>query len=138
MSQQPFDAGIPILTEVIDDAPPVETPAAPSYAQPWQAVTQVAPEAQEAPARPAPAPAPVSEAEWAVLESRLSNRIVQQLQVTIEQHIRDSLAPLLSLAVQQLSGQLGQQLGSELRSGLQDTVERAVAQEITHLQAQKK
>lgn len=119
-----FDASIPVLTEVFDDAP------------------------QAAPA-PAAGPAPAAELEaravdgfgereWEALERRLSERILQQLQgrvdFVLEQRLRDSMADVLQHA---LAG-----LTDEIRTGLQQTIEkivaRAVAQELTHLQALKK
>lgn len=109
----PFDASIPVLTEVLDGVPA----AAP------------------APALAAPEPQP---AEWEALQRQLSERILQQLQsrvdFVLEQRIRDSMEEVLSHALRGLT--------DEIRSGLHDTlsriVTRAVAQELTHLQALKK
>ena len=120
MSQNPaFDASIPVLTEVFDDTPP----------------TAPAPEAADLEAR---AVGGFGEREWAALERRLAERILQQLQgrvdFVLEQRLRDSMADVLQHA---LAG-----LTEEIRTGLQQTIEkvvaRAVAQELTHLQAQKK
>ena len=77
-------------------------------------------------------------AEWALLERRLAERILHQLQdrvdFVLEQRIKDSMAEVLNHALHGLT--------SEIRAGLHDTIEkivaRAVAQELTHLQAQKK
>lgn len=106
-----FDASIPVLTEVLDEQP---VPAA---------------------AAPAAEPQP---GEWEALERQLSERILQQLQARVdfvlEQRIKDSMEEVLSHALRGLT--------AEIRSGLHDTlskiVTRAVAQELTHLQAQKK
>lgn len=122
---QPFDASIPVLTEVLRDDP---APAANSAAMP-QADLGAQLEAQ--------ALAGWSEQEWAVLEQRLSTRILLQLQnrvdFVLEQRIKDSMAEVLSHALRDLTG--------EIRNGLQDTIEkivtRAVSQELTHLQARK-
>ncbi|KQW96716.1 hypothetical protein ASC94_07765 [Massilia sp. Root418] len=116
---QSFDASIPVLTEVLDNAP------APVAALP-----------ASAPAEPQPAePQPT---EWEALERQLSERILQQLQsrvdFVLEQRIKDSMEEVLSTALRGLT--------AEIRDGLHDTlskiVTRAVAQELTHLQAQKK
>jgi hypothetical protein len=72
------------------------------------------------------------------MEHRLSVRIMHQLQsrvdFVLEQRIKDSMAEVLSHALHDLT--------NEIRIGLHDTIEkivsRAVAQELTHLQAQKK
>ncbi|MBA5608216.1 hypothetical protein H3H36_22975 [Duganella sp. FT3S] len=122
---QPFDASIPVLTEVLRDDP---APAANNAAMP-PAELGAQLEAQ--------ALAGWSEQEWDVLERRLATRIVQQLQsrvdFVLEQRIKDSMAEVLSHALRDLT--------SEIRGGLQDTIEkivaRAVSQELTHLQARK-
>ncbi|MBA5686557.1 hypothetical protein [Rugamonas apoptosis] len=122
---QPFDASIPVLTEVLRDDP---APAANGAALP-HADLGAQLEAQ--------ALAGWSEQEWDLLERRLSTRILQQLQTRVdfvlEQRIKDSMAEVLSHALRDLTG--------EIRHGLQDTIEkivaRAVSQELTHLQARK-
>jgi hypothetical protein len=124
MSQASFDASIPVLTEVLkaeplsdEGAPPPLSPAAELEAEAIDGWT---------------------DAEWAVMEHRLSVRIMHQLQsrvdFVLEQRIKDSMAEVLSHALHDLT--------NEIRIGLHDTIEkivsRAVAQELTHLQAQKK
>jgi hypothetical protein len=112
-----FDASIPVLTEVFDDTPPAPEPAAEVEARAVDGF---------------------GEREWEALERRLSERILQQLQgrvdFVLEQRLRDSMADVLQHA---LAG-----LTEEIRTGLQQTIEkivaRAVTQELTHLQAQKK
>lgn len=129
MSNQVFDASIPVLTEVFEDK-------------------------AEAPAAPPPPPAPAqdtlhtdleqraietwSEPEWNLLERRLSERILQQLQgrvdFVLEQRLKDSMEEVLRHAVAGLT--------AEIQQGLQQTIEkivvRAVAQELAHLQTLKK
>lgn len=109
----PFDASIPVLTEVLHDLPP-------------------------APAAPASAGQDAGGGDFEALERRLSERILQQLQARVdfvlEQRIKDSMEEVLSHALRGLT--------AEIRHGLHDTlskiVSRAVAQELTHLHAQKK
>jgi hypothetical protein len=131
MSQNPaFDASIPVLTEVFQDQP----------------VKREAPEAIVPPAVPAASEADLearaidhlTEPEWARLERRLSERVLQQLQgrvdFVLEQRLRDSMAEALQHAMDGLT--------SEIRESLQQTIEkivvRAVAQELAHLQTLKK
>jgi hypothetical protein len=137
MSQNPaFDASIPVLTEVFQDQP----------------VKKEAPEAVEAVVPPAAEASPaageadlearaidhLTEPEWARLERRLSERVLQQLQgrvdFVLEQRLRDSMAEALQHAMDGLT--------SEIRESLQQTIEkivvRAVAQELAHLQTLKK
>lgn len=133
MSQtQPFDASIPVLTEVLRDEPVHDTVAAANTG-----AVLPAPAGQAAQLE-AQAVNDWSEQEWDLLERRLSARILQQLQgrvdFVLEQRIKDSMADVLSHALRDLT--------SEIRAGLQDTIEkivaRAVSQELVHLQAQKK
>jgi len=126
MSQASFDASIPVLTEVLKAEPLSDEVAAPP--PPASAADQLETAAIDG----------WTEAEWAVMEHRLSVRIMHQLQsrvdFVLEQRIKDSMAEVLSHALHDLT--------NEIRIGLHDTIEkivsRAVAQELTHLQAQKK
>ncbi|MES2150653.1 MAG: hypothetical protein V4508_12780 [Pseudomonadota bacterium] len=120
MSKNPaFDASIPVLTEVLDE----------KAAQP---LDQVNAELEQR------AIDSWSEPEWNLLERRLSERILQQLQgrvdFVLEQRLRDSMEEVLKNA---LTG-----LTDEIQHGLARTIEkivaRAVAQEVAHLQTLKK
>ena len=126
MNKPPIDAGIPMLTEIISPAAPAPQPL----------------HAPPAPAEPEPLGARAArewdEESWNRLEQELRERILHQvlkrIDFVLEQRVRDSLADVLQLAV---SG-----LAAEIREGLHATVKdvviRAVAQEITKLQALKK
>ncbi|MES2299989.1 MAG: hypothetical protein V4582_23325 [Pseudomonadota bacterium] len=122
-----FDASIPVLTEVFAD----------KAAAPETLGAQTAP-ADLAEQMQAHAVDGWSEQEWEVLERRLCERILRQMQgridFVLEQRIKDSLADVLQHALTGLTG--------EIRSGLQDTLEkivaRAVSQELTHLKTHKK
>ncbi|KQV54100.1 hypothetical protein [Duganella sp. Root336D2] len=106
---QPFDASIPVLTEIMKD----EVPAA---------VAQT-PFTEE------------NALEWQALERRVAEQVLQQLSnrvdFVLEQRIKNSLAEVLEHALHALT--------AEIRAGLHDTigkiVTRAVQQEITQLQA---
>lgn len=125
MSQASFDASIPVLTEVLKAEPLSDEGTAPPPVSP---AAQLEADAIEG----------WTDAEWAVMEHRLSVRIMHQLQsrvdFVLEQRIKDSMAEVLTHALHDLT--------NEIRIGLHDTIEkivsRAVAQELTHLQAQKK
>jgi hypothetical protein len=136
MSQaQSFDASIPVLTEVLKAEPlggdllPGETANTPHA---------TSTRAEMAAQLEADAVDGWSDAEWAMLEHRLSERIMGKLQsrvdFVLEQRIKDSMAEVLTHALHGLT--------NEIRIGLHDTIEkivaRAVSQELTHLQAQKK
>ncbi|WP_295991201.1 hypothetical protein [Rugamonas sp.] len=134
-----FDASIPVLTEVLKDEP---APDAPAHDHPATAPVPAAAVAP-APADPAAqleaaAVSDWSESQWALLEHRLSDRILHQLQgrvdFVLEQRVKDSMEAIVNGALHELT--------REIRSGLHDTIQkivaRAVAQELTHLQAQKK
>ena len=124
MSNHAFDASIPVLTEVFDKE---EAPAA---ALPVQDALHADLEQRAIDSW--------SEPEWTLLERRLSERILQQLQgrvdFVLEQRLKDSMEEVLRHAVAGLT--------AEIQQGLQQTIEkivvRAVAQELTHLQTLKK
>jgi hypothetical protein len=116
-----FDASIPVLTEVFHDKP---------MAAPRNGDLGAELESR--------AVAGWGDEEWELLERRLSERILHQMQsrvdFVLEQRLRDSMAEVLQHALRGLT--------SEIQAGLQDTIEkivaRAVTQEIAHLQALKK
>jgi hypothetical protein len=132
------DAGIPLLTEVIEGlvAEPIPTP-------PPAAVTANPP----TPPRGADPLGDVieiktlltgSEEDWSRLERKIRERILRQIVARVdsalEQRVRDSLADVLQTAVEGLA----QEIRSGLQQGLEDMITRAVAQEITRLQSAQK
>jgi hypothetical protein len=131
------DASIPVLTEFVEEAPPGARPASnePAPVPARDAVPEPAAAAAQLEARAIDS---WSGAEWATLERRVAERVLQQLQgrvdFVLEQRLRDSMAEVLQHA---LSG-----LTAEIREGLQQTIQqvvvRAVAQELAHLQTLKK
>lgn len=134
MSKPPaFDQSIPVLTEVFSDQPVVK-PAPPASSEKPAAPVQDQVNAE----LEARALNDWTEPEWNLLERRLSERILQQLQgrvdFVLEQRLRDAMEEVLQSAMASLT--------AEIRLGLQDTIEkivvRAVAQELTHLQTLKK
>lgn len=125
-----YDASIPVLTEVLHEvshpAPAGDTPL-PRHAHFPAAAAHQLDDAHV-----------LDDAQWAALERRLSERVLQQLQARVdfvlEQRIRDSMEEALDQAIKGLT--------SEIRHGLHEAlgaiVSRAVSQELLHLQAQKK
>ena len=115
---------------------PGRWPAAP--ARRAEAVSPAAVQDGTHPALEARAIADWTEPEWNLLERRLSERVLQQLQgridFVLEQRLRDSMEEVLSQAIASLT--------ADIRAGLQHTIEqivvRAVTQEISHLQTLKK
>jgi hypothetical protein len=135
MSQaQSFDASIPVLTEVLKTEPLGEDMLPGEAASVSRAPTK----AELAAGLEAEAIDGWTDAEWAVMEHRLAERIMHKLQsrvdFVLEQRIKDSMAEVLTHALHGLT--------NEIRIGLHDTIEkivaRAVSQELVHLQAQKK
>lgn len=121
-----FDASIPVLTEVFDDAqlsraerdaPLLMAPRAEVDAGEARTITQLDASA------------------WAALEHRLCERILQQLQdqvdVALEQRLREHIEEALELAMAGLT--------DALRHSVQQTIEqivvRAVGEELRQLQA---
>lgn len=105
-----FDASIPLLTEVLQPAGGAAVPGAPADAAPAQL---------EALARRA-----WSGQDWQVLEERLAERILQQVQGSLSQMLEQALGKTLRHALDQLGG--------ELRRDLHHTVERAVSEAVRH------
>jgi hypothetical protein len=114
--------------------------------QPVGAAGPAAPALPPVPQRPAPplqaagdTELPhLSEEEWHRMERRVRERILGQLlsrtDAVLEERIRNSLAGVLQDAVDGLTATLRE----SLHKTLEEVVSRAVAQEITRLQASKK
>ena len=158
MSQQRFDHNIPVLTELfVEKGEPVaaepaqarlqvpaQVPAHVPAQAPAQTQTLAQPQAQAGAQDGTSAELEAralehwTEPEWTLLERRLSERILQQLQgrvdFVLEQRLRDSMEEVLRDAMAALT--------MDIRNGLQRTIDtivtRAVAQEIAHLQTLKK
>lgn len=140
MNQDPaFDASIPVLTEVVAESPAPGAPPAPaSSAEPAAALAPSADGAAEGAETPEALERRAAERwsgeQWSVMERRLTERVLQQLQgridFVLEQRLRDGIAEAVDKAMAGFS--------AEIRTSLHDTlaqaVTRAVSQEITHLQ----
>lgn len=132
MSNNPHDAGIPVLTEII----PAPAVAGIVDAKPAPAVAPLAKD--DVASLEAHAASAWDEHDWNRLEQEIRERVLVQIlervDFVLEQRVRDSLADVLQTAVEKLA--------SEIRSGLhhsiKDIVTRAVTQEITKLQGTKK
>ena len=131
MSQQSFDNSIPLLTEVFQEKTVLPARAAKA------AHAQVAPADVNAELEER-AIASWTEPEWNLLERRLSERILQQLQgrvdFVLEQRLRDSMEAVLQRSLDNLTDEIGK----GLRHTIEQVVQRAVSQEIAHLQTLKK
>ena len=144
MSHDPaFDASIPVLTEVFADPNASGTP----LAQPAPVVEA------ETPPPPAPVVAALEDApealerravdhwsgeQWSVMERRVTERILQQLQgridFVLEQRLRDGIADAVDKAMTSFSADIRNSLGDTLS----DVVTRAVSQEIAHIRMLEK
>jgi hypothetical protein len=143
------DAGIPVLTEVIE---PVDGLAA-TTVPPVAAPSFTAPQTSAAPSIPAVAnlaTGPVTEMlelkaghewskeEWSRLERTIRERILRQIleriDALLEHRIRESMTSVLHTAITGLAGEIK----SSLHHSIEDVVTRAVSQEITRLQTTKK
>jgi len=135
MSNNPLDAGIPVLTEIIpapalDDAVLASVSDTPASVAAAAAADLPMPVQRTAPAW--------DEAEWEKLERQVRERVLGQLlervDVILEQRVRDSLADVLQVAV----ARLADDIRDGLHHSIKNAVERAVAQEIASLQVSKK
>lgn len=134
MSSHPtLEAGIPVLTEIIPNPPPQSAP-------------------DIAPPPPPPVPEPqedlatlenraaliFNEGQWERLEREVRERVLRQvldrIDFVMEQRVRDSLADVLQIAVENLAAEIK----GGLHQSIKEVVTRAVSQEITKLQGTKK
>jgi hypothetical protein len=130
-----FDASIPVLTEVVADSPaPV---AAVASAAPAAAATVAASasddDAESPEALERRAADRWSGEQWSVMERRLTERVLQQLQgridFVLEQRLRDGIAEAVDKAMAGFSTEIR----TSLHESLGQVVSRAVSQEIAHL-----
>ena len=143
MSHDPaFDASIPVLTEVFAEP---NAPGAP-LAQPAPVTEAEAPPPAPVVAAPQDAPEALerravdhwSGEQWSVMERRVTERILQQLQgridFVLEQRLRDGIADAVDKAMTSFSADIRNSLGDTLS----DVVTRAVSQEIAHIRMLEK
>jgi hypothetical protein len=122
----PLDAGIPVLTEIIE---------APHQAQ---SAPIPAPAAEIVPRPPAAsASTPWDEALWQEAEhdmrERVLHQVMQGIDRALEQRVRDSLADVLQVAVERLALEIRQ----GLHHSVKELVSQAVAEEIRSLKNEK-
>ena len=128
MNPQPFDQGIPLLTEVLSGPQALhenETTTEPEEAPPATS------------AGPAPFPAPVTvQPDWDAIEARLTQRILHQVQGKIDHLLEERIAHVLQTALQNaLIGMRGA-LREDLQQSLEQIVAHAVSHELGHLHPQ--
>jgi hypothetical protein len=128
MSHDPaFDASIPVLTEIVAEPIVPDVPVTPP-APVTDAAPHDAPEALEQRAVDH-----WSGEQWSVMERRVTERVLQQLQgridFVLEQRLRDGIADAVDKAMASFSADIRSSLGDTLS----DVVTRAVSQEIAHI-----
>ena len=128
MSHDPaFDASIPVLTEIVTEPIVPDVPVTPP-APVTDAAPHDAPEALEQRAVDR-----WSGEQWSVMERRVTERVLQQLQgridFVLEQRLRDGIADAVDKAMASFSADIRSSLGDTLS----DVVTRAVSQEIAHI-----
>jgi hypothetical protein len=132
MSNYTPDAGIPVLTEIIPAPQPVlaATVATATVPAVTEKASVVSLDASADPVR--------NEEQWNRLEREVTERVLYQvlerIDFVLEQRVRDNLADVLQTAVERLAADIK----SGLEQSLKEVVTRAVTQEITRLQTEKK
>jgi hypothetical protein len=132
MSNYTPDAGIPVLTEIIPAPQPVlaATVATATVPAVTEKASVVSLDASADPVR--------NEEQWNRLEREVTERVLYQvlerIDFVLEQRVRDNLADVLQTAVERLAADIK----SGLEQSLKEIVTRAVTQEITRLQTEKK
>lgn len=136
MNNPNLDVGIPILTEIIDSS--IEYGVTDNSGVTTSLNTTTQPSKKETVSPPASATDDMTDEQLRHVENEVMERVLQQLlgriDCMLEQRVRDSLADVLQTTVEGLA--------TEIRQGLQQTLEdvvaRAVTQEITRLQTEKR
>ena len=121
MNENPaFDPSIPVLTEVVSEQAPAPVAAAPALEPVAEQLERRALERWTG-------------EEWSVLERRVTERVLQQLEgrvdFVLEQRVRDAMADAMQRSLERFSADLGE----GLQAALGEIVSQAVAQEITHI-----
>lgn len=119
MNQQPFDQGIPLLTEVLLGPEVAEVAAA----IPSEPVVEATPAL----------PPTLAQPDWDAIEQRLTQRILHQVQGKIDHLLEERIAHVLQTALQNaLIGMRGA-LRADLQQSLEQIVAHAVSHELGHL-----
>jgi hypothetical protein len=132
MSKSKLDAGIPVLTEVLEvPSASIETPARPVRLH--TAPVHEIPDVVDVPTIDG-----WLNDEWNRLErkigGRILNQVMERLESDIENRVRDALADVLQIAVEGLANDIKQ----NLQTALKDLIAKAVKEEISHMQIAKK
>ena len=142
MNNNALDAGIPLLTEIIDgleDDVSADVTDTNRWSGGLTRVIQTPHRSDESERPPLHATRPVTltDSEWEKIAHELHGGILRQLQdridFVIEQRVRDSLAEILHIAAQGLT----EQIKKGLQSTLNDVISSAVAAEIANLKKTK-
>jgi hypothetical protein len=141
MSNSALEAGIPVLTEIIE-VPHIEFESAsesesefePEPVSPWSADQAATPPLDAA--SEVDVDGWLSE-EWNHLEQKIGGRILHQvmsrLESDIEQRVRDALAEALQVAVTDLAANIKH----NLQDKLQEAISQAVKEEVSRMQTAK-
>jgi hypothetical protein len=134
-----FDASIPVLTEVVTEPKadadvaaavlePAADPVAPAVATERDATDDIGEQLERR------AVDRWSGEQWSVLERRVTNRILQQLQGRVDFVLEQRLRQGIAEAVERAMGDLADEIRLGLQGTLGEVVSRAVSQEIAHIQ----
>lgn len=138
MNNSSLEAGIPVLTEVIEGPKASSEPQLRESASAQPAITNdfasPAPQALTLEARASQ----LDDEAWDRMEREIRERILQQvlerIDFVLEQRVRDSLADALQTAVDRLANDIK----GGLHNSIRELVTRSVTQEIARLQIPKK
>ena len=132
MNQQPFDQGIPLLTEVLSGPEALHETTAEPEETPSIGKVDIIEMADIAQIEAMPVPA-VVQPDWDAIEQRLTQRILHQVQGKIDHLLEERIAHVLQTALQNaLIGMRGA-LREDLQQSLEQIVAHAVSHELGHL-----
>lgn len=132
MSKSAQDAGIPMLTEVIQPPPAPAEPEPPaatlSFDEEVPVLTQ--------PVEPEPIDGWLDE-EWTRLEQKVAARTLAQLQERIDPVMEQQIADSVAVAVETALADMQRHLRRQLQQTLEQLVREAVAEEIENMRFSK-
>lgn len=135
MNKSAQDAGIPMLTEVI------QSPPAPIHTEPEPAVSPVSAADIEPPMPAQQAePEPINcwlDEEWTRLEQKVAARMLTQLQERIDPVMEQQIADGIAVAVETALADVQRHLRRQLQQTLEQLVRDAVAEEIGNMRFSK-
>ncbi|GGI53587.1 hypothetical protein [Oxalicibacterium solurbis] len=136
MNKSAQDAGIPMLTEVIQPPPAPAEPEPPVVVAAAVPLDEHEPPVSTQPIDPEPIDGWLDE-EWTRLEQKVAARTLAQLQERIDPVMEQQIADSVAVAVETALADMQRHLRRQLQQTLEQLVREAVAEEIENMRFSK-